>query len=72
MAKKRGRPRTYPIDILEIGQQMTLPWLDYDLSKFRPVKADLIHAAIRQEQRRYDKWFSRERTFMGLKVTRIV
>ena len=50
---------------------MLLPRLDFDVRKFRPLKADLLHAAIRQEQRRYDKFFQRERRIAGLKVTRI-
>lgn len=61
----------YPIDILSIGESMLLPWWGFDIHKFRPLKADLIHAAIRQEQRRYDKYFHRERNFAGLRVTRI-
>jgi len=67
-----GRGRIYLVRDFEIGQSMIIPWLwGFDYQKWRPLKADLIHSAIRQEQRRFNKYFLRKRTIAGLKITRL-
>lgn len=65
-----ARGRKYPLGKLAVGQSILIPWA-IDASGGISKDQDVIHAAIRQEQRLYRKVFVRAAEIAGLRVTRV-
>lgn len=65
-----SRAAKYPIRNLKVGQSVLIPWNEDDAGNVLKDQRT-IDAAIRQEQRRFQKQFERRRTLAGLKVRRI-
>jgi len=62
------QPRKYPIDALQVGESVILPWPEEEKSR-RGVKR--IEKAVRRESIRYHKKFTIRVQPYGVKVTRI-
>lgn len=61
----------YPIQDLQVGDSIVLPWQSDDRGKPDFKKNESMNRAVLQEQRRKGKKFNREPIGAGLKVTRL-
>jgi len=63
-----GRPRKYPINTLEVGESLIIPWrVD---KRGMPGDQKPIYNAIQQEQRRFKKKFEWKPQARGVLVIR--
>lgn len=70
MSKKvAGRPRKYPVNLLEVGSDLLIPW-SYN-ARGQAVSLRPVVNAICQEQRRFNKEFMWIVTTKGLYVKRV-
>lgn len=66
-----ARARKYPIGDLGVGESIVIPWVE-DRAGEIAKDQDRIHAAVRQEQRKTDKKYTRRWESGGLRVTRVL
>lgn len=69
-AARRGRPRKYPLDQLEIGQSTVIPWREDEFGR-RLKNQDPLRCAVQQDERRSGRQFLRVPLPSGLQVTRM-
>lgn len=64
------RAAKYPLRNLKVGQSILIPWNEDENGEVLKDQRT-IHAAVRQEQRKFNKLFERRKTIAGLKVRRV-
>lgn len=68
---KTKRGRTYPLDTVDIGGKLVIPWPRNEKGAVCPRRSGNIGRAIRQEEERYGKKFAKDYKASGIHLERI-